>query len=165
MKKIWIIFIVIGILIFAVVLISRQKAKAPSFLFDLADTAIYYEDRAMHEEWGKITLEISKDGSSMLNKYKDLELKESYPFETSKAELSEILDAAEQNGFLSLRDEYISHDVMDGGIETMTIFYGDKSKTVTIVNANIDGFRLVTVEIFKLLNQKLGEDSYSFKGL
>ena len=146
--------------IFTIIFISCSKDKEPVFVFDPADSGIYYESGAEHEEWGKSTFEILKGGKSTYNKYEHLELKETHTFETSEAELAKILNIAGQNGFLSLNDEYEDPAIMDGGYDTITIHYGDNSKTVTLKNYHILEFSLIESEIYKLFSEKIGKKIY-----
>ena len=143
-----IILIIVGIFIFS------KKDKEPTLTFDPSDTAIYYEDRAMNEEWGKDTLEILKSGKSAYNEYEDLKLKKSYKFETSQAELAQILDIVEKSGFLSLKDEYADPMIMDGEVEKLTITYGNQTKTVMVINTYVEEFTQVVTELFKLIEMK-----------
>lgn len=159
MKKTHIIVAVL-FMVFTIIFISREKDKEPVFVFDPADSGIYYESGAMHEEWGKSTFEILKGGNSTYNKYQDLELKETHTFETSDSELAKILNVAGQNGFLSFNDEYEDPAIMDGGYDIITIYYGNNSKTVTLKNYNLLEFSLVESEILKLFSEKIGKVNF-----
>ncbi|MBU1895805.1 hypothetical protein KJ641_02965 [Patescibacteria group bacterium] len=156
-KKSIIIIAIVVILIFIAgifILTRKDEEFTSTSMFDSADTAIYYEDRAMQEEWGKDTIEILKGGKSTYNEYEDLKLKNSYTFETSQAEMTQILDLVEKSNFLSLKDEYVDPMIMDGEVEKLTITYGDQTKTVMIVNTYREEFTRVVTELFKLVEMK-----------
>ena len=156
-KKIVTISVSVVILIFIVgifILTRKDEEFTSTSIFDPADTAIYYEDRAMQEEWGKDTIEILKGGKSTYNEYEDLKLKNSYTFETSQAEMMQILNVVEESNFLFLKDEYIDPMIMDGEIEKLTITYGDQTKTVMIANTYMEEFTRVVTELFKLVEKK-----------
>ena len=159
MKKTYKIIAILFV-VFTIIFISREKNKYPIFVFDPADSGIYYESGAEHEEWGKSTFEILKGGKSTYNKYEHLELKETHTFETSEAELAKILNVAGQNGFLFLEDEYEDPAIMDGGYDIITIYYGDNSKTVNLKNYNLLEFSLVESEVFKLFSEKIGKVNF-----
>lgn len=164
-KKIFIISTIIIIVITAVVLLFRQGGKVNNFSIDPADAGLYYEMRAMHEEWGKLTLEIEKGGASTLKRYQELELKETIPFDVSQEELAQILNVAEQEEFFSFQEVYEDPMIMDGSITVITIFYGNESKTVKVINDYNEGFSAVESEIAKLINEKTGSDPYNFNDL
>ena len=164
-KKIFIIFAIIIIVIAVVALFFRQGEKENNLSIDPADVGLYYEMSAIHEEWGKLTLEIEKGGASTLRRYKELELKETVPFNTSQEELVQILNTVEQEGFFSLRDVYEDSMGIDGEIIVIKIFYGNESKTVKVINDYNEIFSAVESEIAKLLNKKTGSDPYNFNDL
>ena len=159
-KKNLIAIISIVIIIFAVILITRQKDHEPTFTFDPADTAIYYEFGAVHEEWGKYVLEIKKGGESVFNKFKNFELQKSYSFKVSEKELADILDIFSKNDFLSWQDEYTDLFIIDGGYEILKIIYGDKEKVVRLNNYDLLEFDEIMHSINSLLILKIGEDPY-----
>lgn len=163
-KKIGIIIGALGVLVIIGFLATRQKNEEYSLSqFNPKDTGIYYEEKAMHEEWGKSTTEIQKGGKVQFNMYQGFEIIKSGSYELSEAELTRILSVAEKSDFLTLRDEYVDPFIMDGGIETLTINYGNKSKTVTVKNNRVEWFDAIVNEINKLTAEKLGEEIFSSK--
>jgi len=158
------IIIVFGIAVAVVaVFLSRDKKGGDFLVIDPADAGLNYETGAMHEEWGKTTLDIEKGGKSTFRKYENLELKEEISFDASEDELAQILNVASQGGFFSLRDVYKDPSIMDGGFTAITIFYGDESKTVKVINDYNESFDAVESEIYKLIGKKTKKDNYDLE--
>ena len=162
-KKNLIAIISIVIIIFAVILITRQKDHEPTFSFDPTDTSIYYETGPEIEEWGKYTFEIKKGGESTFNSYKDYKLNKTHTFQISSEEFKTVLDIVAKNNFLSWRDEYTDPSYMDGGYIIITIYYGDNVKTVRLNNYYLEPFEEIELAINKIIYEKIGGDPYSFK--
>ena len=162
-RKSLVIIFAIAILVIIGIFIFSKKDQEPTFTFDPADTSIYYETGAEIEEWGKYTFEIKKGGESTFNSYKDYKLNKTHTFQTSLAEFKKILDAIAKNNFLSLQEEYTDPSFVNGGYNIITIYYGDKSKTVRLNNYYLEPFDEIEFAINKIIYEKIEGDPYSFK--
>ena len=157
MKKTHIIGIIILLVIVGIILFNKKDTFVDTVVNPPA-FSIYYEEMAMHEEWGKNTLEILEDGTGSYNKYEGLELQENYDFELSEEELAQIWQVVEKNKFFSLRDEYKDPSIMAAGSGKITITSEGQTKTVVVVNYYLLEFHEIESKILTIIKSKIGDN-------
>ncbi|MBN1941326.1 MAG: hypothetical protein JW772_04035 [Candidatus Diapherotrites archaeon] len=126
------------------------------------DFALDYSSGAMHLEWGRYSLTIDSDGSSVFTKGMGLRMETQDTFTASEEEMLGIYNAALTSGFFSLAEYYEDPFIMDGGWSKIRITGNGESKLVSVANASVTAFEQVESKITGVIKAHLGDNAYDF---
>ncbi|MFH1328209.1 MAG: hypothetical protein ABIH76_05125 [Candidatus Bathyarchaeota archaeon] len=98
------------------------------------DFGLYYEEKAVHVDWGQDILKINPAGDAVFTKRIGFEMEMTDEFSVGDEKLLEIYNKALENGFFELQSHYEDPAIMDGGVRILEINGGEYGKKVTLVN-------------------------------
>ncbi len=98
------------------------------------DFELYYEESAMHVEWGQEILRVGSEGNAVFTRKTGFEMKMVDEFAVGEEKLLEIYNKALENGFFELQSRYEDPAIMDGGVRVVGMSGGGNENRVTLVN-------------------------------
>jgi len=125
------------------------------------DFELYYEDSAMHLEWGQDILEIDTENNAAYTQKKGSGMEMISEFNIEEEKLLEIYNKALENNFFGLQNNYEDPTIMDGGIQVIEIKGQGASKKVTLVNYYMYELDTLSSMILNLVPQEMRDRKFN----